>query len=198
VIAAMTPQVLWAATPEGGSTNVLLPQTGELIVGIIVFALIVAAFYSRAVPAIRKIYAERTDTIEGGIRRAEQAQAEAQRTLEAYRAQLAEARAESGRIVEEANRQGAAIRAEAERGARESADRIVAAAHAQAETDRQSVVTQLRRELGELGLGLAERIVGVSLASDDTQRRVIDDFIAGVERSADAERAGAVAAGTAV
>jgi FAD/FMN-containing dehydrogenase len=54
----------------------------------------------------------RTDAIEGGIERAEEAQAEAQRTLEGYRAQLAEARHEAAQLREHAREQGAAIIAE--------------------------------------------------------------------------------------
>ena len=55
---------------------------------------------------------ERSAAIEGGMKQAEEAQAEAEAALEQYRAQLAEARAEAQRIREEARAEGAAIIAE--------------------------------------------------------------------------------------
>ena len=63
-------------------------------------------------PRAQKMLEERTDAIEGGLKRAEEAQAEAAQLLDQYRAQLADARHEASRIREEAREQGAQIIAE--------------------------------------------------------------------------------------
>ena len=64
------------------------------------------------VPRFEQTYAERTAAIQGGIEKAEQAQAEAEAALEKYNAQLAEARTEAAKIREDAKTQGAQILAE--------------------------------------------------------------------------------------
>lgn len=166
------------------SENVILPNIGELIVGAIVFAIVVWVLFKLAFPQIRKTYAERTDKIEGGLKRAEKAQAEAQETLEQYREQLAQARQEANRIREEAREQGQQILEELRAQAREEADRIRRQGEEQLRAERQQVVTSLRAEVGRLAVTLAERIVGESLADDQRQRRTVDDFIAGLEGGA--------------
>src|SRR5688500_18665761 len=92
--------------------NPLIPHTYELVVGIFSFAVVVFVVGKILMPRIAKTLEERTDAIEGGLKRAEVAQAEAQQTLEQYRAQLTEARHEAARLREEAREQGAQIIAE--------------------------------------------------------------------------------------
>ena len=57
-------------------------------------------------PRMQVMLDERAATIEGGIKQAEEAQAEAEAALEEYNAQLAEARAEAAKIREQARADG--------------------------------------------------------------------------------------------
>ena len=134
-------------------------------------------------PRIQKTLAERTDTIEGGIQRAEEAQAEAQQVLDQYHAQLAEARHEAARLREEAREQGAQIKAEILDQAQADARRLVEAAHVQIDSDRQQALAALRRQVGELATELAGRIVGESLTDQARQSRVVDRFLDELESS---------------
>lgn len=173
--------------------NPLVPNAGEFIIGLLSFGILIAVLATRAYPQIRKLYAERTERIEGGIAKAERMQAEAQRTLTAYQAQLAEARAEAAREIEHARTAAAAIRVELEAQARAEAERIRASAHEQMAAERAAVVAELRREIGTLSLDLAERILGHALDSDERQHQLIEDFIAGLEAGPAAhEAAGAL------
>ncbi|HEX4256790.1 MAG TPA: F0F1 ATP synthase subunit B, partial [Streptosporangiaceae bacterium] len=113
---------LIAAT--AGQQDPLVPTWTELIIGIIAF-LIVFGFLGRMLlPRAQKMLAERTNQIEGGLARAEEAQAKANETLEQYRQQLAEARHEASRLREEAREQGAQIIAEMRQQAETEARRI--------------------------------------------------------------------------
>ena len=89
------------------STNPLLPSWPEFIIGTILFVLVFGFLARMALPRIQQTLAERTEQIEGGLARSEEAQAEAQQLLEQYRQQLAEARHEAARLREEAREQGA-------------------------------------------------------------------------------------------
>jgi len=161
--------------------NPLIPNLIELILGSIAFFIVLFALGKILLPRILKTLEERTNAIEGGIKRAENAQAEAAEVLEQYRAQLAEARQEAGRLREQAREEGAAIVAEMRQQAQAEAARITAAATAQIEAERQSATVQLRGEVGRLATDLASKIVGESLRDDERQARVVERFLAELE-----------------
>ena len=167
---------------EAGSQNPLVPTWTELIIGIIAF-LIVFGFLGRLLlPRAQKMLAERTNQIEGGLKRAEEAQAEAQQVLEQYRQQLAEARHEAARLREEAREQGAQIIAEMREEAQAEARRLSEAANAQIQSERQQALIALRTEVGALSTDLASRIVGESLTDEARQSRVVDRFLDDLEQ----------------
>ena len=161
--------------------NPLLPNLAEILAAI-VFALLLTFLIAKfVVPQFERTFAERREAIQGGIERAEHAQAEAQAALEEYTARLAEARQEAARISEDAKTQGAEILAEMREAAQAEASRIAANAAAQREAERVQLMTQLRTEIGGLATTLASRIVGESLADDERARRTVDRFLADLE-----------------
>jgi F-type H+-transporting ATPase subunit b len=155
----------------------LLPHPGELIFGIIAFAILYWVVAQKVVPRMEEMYAERTTAIEGGIAKAEAAQAEAAAALEEYQRQLADARGEASKIREDAKTQGAQILAEMREQAQSEAARITAQAHQQIQAERQQALVQLRSEVGTLATELASKIVGESLEDDARQRRVVERFL---------------------
>jgi F-type H+-transporting ATPase subunit b len=169
------------------NANPLLPDMAELIVGIGSFLVVLYFLGKILVPRIQTTLAERTDAIEGGIKRAEEAQDEAQRLLEQYKEQLAEARHEAARLREEAREQGAQIIAEMREQAQVEAQRVIDQAHAQIEADRQQAFTRLRTEIGTLAVDLAGRIVGESLEDEARRRGTVDRFLDQLEDRARAE-----------
>jgi len=165
--------------------NPLLPNLTELIVGLITFGIIFVVLWRVLIPRLNQTLAERTDKIEGGLQRAEEAQAEANATLAKYREQLAEARHEAARLREEAREQGAQIIAEMREQAQAEACRLVDAAHAQIEADRQQALQSLRTEVGGLAVDLASRVVGESLTDEARQRRTVERFLDELDQQAE-------------
>ena len=165
--------------------NPLIPNLTELIVGLVTFGIIFFALWKVLMPRLNQTLAERTDKIEGGLQRAEEAQAEANATLARYREQLAEARHEAARLREEAREQGAQIIAEMREQAQVEARRLVDAAHAQIEADRQQALQSLRGEVGGLAVDLASRVVGESLTDEARQRRVVERFLDELDQQAE-------------
>jgi F-type H+-transporting ATPase subunit b len=139
--------------------------------------LVFGAMAKVLLPRIQKTLAERTDLIEGGLNRSEEAQAQAQELLDQYREQLAEARHDASRMRAEAQEQGAQIIAEMREQAQAEGRRITEAAQAQIEAERQQALTSLRAEVGTLATELASRIVGESLTDEARQRRMVDRFL---------------------
>jgi F-type H+-transporting ATPase subunit b len=170
----------WAA---GEGANPLVPQTAELIVGFIAFTLLFLVLRSKVVPMFEKAFSARTEAIQGGMEKAQRAQREAERALTQYTTQLNEARGEAQKIREDARAQGAAIMEDLRSKATEEAARITAAASAAIEAERQQALTSLRNEVGALATELAGKIVGEALDDQVRQSRIVDRFIADLEKS---------------
>jgi F-type H+-transporting ATPase subunit b len=164
---------------EGGETthNPIIPLWQELVLGTIAFGILCYVLMKFVFPRMEQTFRARVDAIEGGIKRAEEAQAEANQLLEQYRAQLAEARTEAARIRDEARADAEGIRQDVLAKAREESDRIIAAGNDQLNAQRESILRQLRTEVGTLAVDLAGRIVGESLADEARSRGTVDRFI---------------------
>lgn len=162
----------------------IIPYLPELIFSIVVF-LIFWWFIAKVIsPRLETVYRERTDAIEGGMQRAEQAEADAAAAKKQYEDQLGEARGEAARIREQAKEQGAQIVAEMREQAAAEAARITETAHKQIEAERQQALVQLRGEVGQISTDLASRIVGESLHDETRQRGIVDRFLADLESGA--------------
>jgi F-type H+-transporting ATPase subunit b len=166
---------------QSSQPNPLVPSWPELISGLIAFFVVFGLLAKLLMPRIQKTLEERTDAIEGGLKRAEDAQAEAAKVLDQYRAQLAEARHEAARLRQDATEQGAQIIAEMKQQGQAEYARLTAAAQAQIEADRQHALVALRAEIGTLSVELASRVVGESLESEARQRRTVDRFLEQLE-----------------
>jgi F-type H+-transporting ATPase subunit b len=166
------------------SSSPLWPTLTELILGIVCFVVVFGILGKMLLPRITKTLAEREDAIQGGINRADEAQAEAQALLEQYRAQLSDARQEAARIRAEAQEAGAQIIAELRERAEAEARRITEAAQSQIEAERQQALISLRSDVGALATDLASRIVGESLTDHARESRMVDRFLADLEAGA--------------
>jgi len=172
----------YLAQSETGQ-NPLLPALPEFIIGTIVFLVVFGVLAKLLMPRIQQTLTDRTEMIEGGLARSEEAQTEAKQLLDQYREQLAEARHEAARLREEAREQGAQIIVEMREQAQAEARRVTEAAQAQIEAERQQALHTLRAEVGTLATELASRIVGESLTDEARQSRMVDRFLTELEVS---------------
>jgi F-type H+-transporting ATPase subunit b len=167
---------------EGGTThNPILPLWQEIVVGIIAFTVLCVVLMKFVFPRMEQTFQARVEAIEGGIKRAEAAQAEANRVLEQYKAQLAEARGEAAKIRDDARIDAEGIKQEILERAREEADRVIAAGKDQLAAERQTIIRDLRGYVGELSVELASKIVGESLADEARRKGTVDRFLSGLE-----------------
>lgn len=176
------------AAGEGEAKNPLIPEIYDIIWSIVPFVIILFLFWKIVLPAMRKTLDARAELIEGGIKKAENAQAEADAALEEYKKQLADARAEAAKIREQARLDGTAILNELKEQATVDSARIVANAQAQIEAERQAAVVSLRAEVGSLALDLASGVIGESLSDDKKAAGIVDRFLADLEASEKASK----------
>jgi F-type H+-transporting ATPase subunit b len=168
------------------TNNFLLPN-GTFFFEWIVFILVIV-FIARVVyPRINTMIERRQQTIRQQFEDAETAKTEAEKARKEYQDALAETRKEISRLREEANAEKAQIIEEARSTARTVAEAVAEQERAKLATERQQVLMGLRNEIGELAFTLSEKIVHESLRDEDRQRRLVDDFIAGVGATVEAE-----------
>jgi F-type H+-transporting ATPase subunit b len=161
--------------------NPVLPIWQELVLGLIAFGVLYFVLWKYVFPRMEQTFKARVDAIEGGIKRAEERQAEANQLFEQYKQQLAEARNEASVIRDRARGDADAIREDAQRQAREERDRIIASGQEQLEQQRATLVRELRAEMGELAVDLASRIVGEALADEARRRGTVERFLTELE-----------------
>jgi F-type H+-transporting ATPase subunit b len=169
------------ALAEEAEHNPIVPLWQEIVLGSIAFAVLCFVLMKFVFPQMEKTFAARVDAIEGGIKRAEAAQAEANQLLEQYKTQLAEARTEAARIRDEARADAEGIRQDILTKAREESDRIIAAGREQLAAQREAIVRDLRSEVGTLAVDLASKIVGESLADEARRQGTVERFIADLD-----------------
>lgn len=173
-----------AAPAVPGAPSPLLPTLTEIIIGGVAFLIVFGVLGKVLMPRISKTLEERTDKIEGGLKRAEESQAEASQVLKQYQAKLADARHEAARMREHAKEEAAEIVAKGRADGVAERQRLIESASAQIEADRQQALTTLRSEVGALAVELASRVVGESLADEARQLRMVDRFLADIEQEA--------------
>jgi F-type H+-transporting ATPase subunit b len=157
--------------------NPVIPNGTELILGAISFAIVFFFLYIKVLPGIKKLLDERTEAIEGGLQKAEAAQAEAERIKADFTAKLSESRHEAAEVRAKAQADGAALVEKAREEGVKQREAIVAAGQAQLAADRNSAVSVLKADLGKLAVELADKIVGERATDAALQERIIDRFL---------------------
>ncbi|MFD9895755.1 F0F1 ATP synthase subunit B [Amycolatopsis sp. NPDC059027] len=170
--------------------NPIIPNVPELILGLVAFLILLFILKKYVVPRFEAMYEERAQKIEGGIEKAEKAQAEAEEALAQYKAQLAEARSEAAKIRDDARLEAEQIKAELRAEAEAESQRIVAAGQAQLQAQKAQIVAELRADMGRNAVELASRIVGESLEDEARRRGTVDRFLAELETAGASNGAG--------
>ena len=164
--------------------NVLAVPIGELIIGTIAFLIVFFVLGKLLLPKISKALEEREQAIEGGLKKAEEAEAESARLAAQNQDELAKAREEAAGIRAAAQAERADIIEKARSEAAAAAAAVTASAQAQIEQEKNKAGTDLQRNVGAIATDLAGRIVGEVLTDNATAQAVVDRFISELESAA--------------
>ena len=125
---------------EGSGAKVVTPIWQEIVIGLLAFGFLLFIFAKYVFPRMEETFKARVDAIEGGIKRAEAAQAEANQLLEQYKEQLAAARTEAARIRDEARADAVSIQDDVLAKAREESDRIISSGRESLAAERATTI----------------------------------------------------------
>jgi F-type H+-transporting ATPase subunit b len=163
------------------NVSLVLPETNELIAGIVAFLIVFFFVWKWALPAINRTLEARQKAITGKLEDAERAKNEAENLRKDYEQQMADARSKGNALIEEARKSAEAMKADMIARARAEADGIVTKAREEAAEEKSRALGEARREVANLSIDLAERVVGKNL-DRETQLGLVDQYIAELEK----------------
>jgi F-type H+-transporting ATPase subunit b len=129
-----------------------------------------------AVPAFNELLENRQRAVRADLEAAEAAKREAEGLRDDYREQLSGAREEAARIVEEARQAGESVKADIVAKASQEADVVKARAQEELAAERERAAGAIRRQVADLSLDVAEKVVGASL-DRTSQQALVDRYI---------------------
>ncbi len=161
---------------EAEGIQLLLPHPDELIAGLIAFVIVFFFVWKWAVPSLNKTLEARQAAIRADYSAAEASKVEAQSLLDDYQDQLSGAKDEAAGIVDDARNAGDQVKADIVARAEVEADQIKVRAQGEIVGERERVAGELRRQVADLSISVAEKVVGDSL-DDERQRELVDRYI---------------------
>jgi F-type H+-transporting ATPase subunit b len=183
VCLAVLPTVAFAAAEGGehGGGGGLISIDKSLIIQMLNFLILLAILYRLLYKPLLAKMAERTAAIKTSLEAAEAARAAAAKQQEENAERLRAAYAEAQSIRAAALKEAADEQRKLVDAARREAQQLVESARAQTESDIRRAREELRREVSDLAIAVAEKLVRKSL-HDEEHRRVVDDAIARIGR----------------
>ncbi|WP_419919738.1 F0F1 ATP synthase subunit B [Candidatus Poriferisocius sp.] len=160
--------------------NPIIPEVTEIIWGGAAFVVLLLLMRWKLFPVVKNLMDQRAARIQGALDDADRQKDEAAEVKARYEAELADAKAEAARIVEEARNQAASVRADLQARAEADIAEMRERAAADAEASKRQAIADLQSEVSDIALGAAEAVLGRTLEDPETQRQLVDDYIARV------------------
>ena len=176
----VAPGLALAADAEHGGGG-LISLDWSLAVQMVNFLFLLAILYRFLYKPLLAKMEERTMAIKQSLDAAEVARADAARQQEENATRLRAAYAEAQAIRAAALKEAAEEQRKLVDAARREAQQLVESAKAQMESDVRRAREELRREVSEIAITVAEKLVRKSLRDED-HRRIVDDAIARIGR----------------
>ncbi|MFT5144846.1 MAG: F-type H+-transporting ATPase subunit b [Thalassolituus oleivorans] len=164
------------------AADLLAPNTGLAIWILITFSILMVVLRMFAWGPITSALDERETTIQASIDQAQKALAEARQIQADNDKARREADVASQRILREARDTAEVLRTEEVEKTKSQIRQLQASAQAEIGRERDSALQSLRKEVADLALQAAERVLGSSI-DDSKQRKLVTDFLNDLPRN---------------
>jgi F-type H+-transporting ATPase subunit b len=171
-----------ASEPAGGGPLEQVKQIArtfgwnpQMFVSQVILFLIVGWLLKKyAYAPVLKVLEERRKRIAEGLENAERIKKELANTQAKTQEIMTQAGAQATKMIEEARAAAARVQEQETQKAIRAAEQIVARAREATEADRARMMTELRREIGQLAVKAAMQVTGRVLTAED-QRRLAEE-----------------------
>ena len=157
--------------------SLLLPDSGLLFWMTIVFLVVFFILWRWGFPSIIKMVNERKNYIDESLAKAEEANLRLANIQKQGEELLMEAREKQAQILREASQTRDTIVEQAQEKAHEESARILSEAKAEIESQKQAAIRDIRTQVAELSVQIAEKILRKQLTTSAEQAQLIDSLL---------------------
>ena len=157
--------------------SILTPDLGLLFWMLLAFLVVFFVVAKFGFPAIIGMVENRKQYIDESLKKAHEASERLANIQKEGETMLQEARQKQAQILKEAADTRDAIVAQAQEKAREEGNRLIAEAKSEIESQKQAAISEIRAQMAELSVKVAEKILRKELDSDAKQMETIDRLL---------------------
>lgn len=157
--------------------ELLTPNIGLVFWMSLAFLIVLFILRKFAWSGILKALKDREDFIDRSLKSAEEAKAQMS-TLKAENENLlVEARAQREALLKEAKEMKEKILADAKLTATEEGDRMIAAARSEIAKEKNQALSDIKKQVGEISLEIAERVIKKELSDKGAQEALVAEHL---------------------
>ena len=160
--------------------SLITPDFGLFFWMTIVFLVVLFILWKWGFPVIVKMVEERKAFIDESLRKAHEANERLANIQKEGESILQEAREKQAQIMKEATDTRNAIVEKAQAKAREEGARLLAEAKSESEAEKQNAIRDIRSQVAELSVLVAEKVVREKLSDDKEQMSLINRLLSEV------------------
>ncbi|UKK47109.1 F0F1 ATP synthase subunit B [Prevotella sp. E9-3] len=157
--------------------SILTPDLGLLFWMLLAFLVVFGVLAKFGFPAITKMVEERKQYIDESLRKAHEASERLENIKQEGEAILQQAREQQAQILKEAAETRESIVETAQQKAREEGARLISEAKAEIEQEKHAAIADIRKQVAELSVDIAEKILKQNLKDSKDQMRLIDKML---------------------
>ena len=157
--------------------DLLIPDSGLLFWMTLVFLIVFLILWKWGFPSIVKMVNDRKAYIDGSLKKAREANEKLANIQKEGELLLQQAREQQSKILKEASDTRDAIVEKAQDKARDEGARIISDAKAEIQNEKQAAIRDIRNQVAELSVQIAEKILRQKLSGDKEQNELIDRLL---------------------
>lgn len=157
--------------------DLITPEIGLFFWQTIVFLVLILLMAKFAWKPILGAIQSREDSINDALASAENARKEMQNLQADNEKLLKEARIQRDALLKEARELKEKIVADASTEAQEKADKIVAQAQITIQNEKNSALADIKNQVAELSIQIAEKVIRKELSSSEQQYRLVEEML---------------------
>ena len=157
--------------------DLLIPDSGLLFWMTLVFVIVFLILWKWGFPSIVKMVNDRKAYIDGSLKKAREANEKLANIQKEGELLLQQAREQQSKILKEASDTREAIVEKAQDKARDEGARIISDAKAEIQNEKQAAIRDIRNQVAELSVQIAEKILRQKLSGDKEQNELIDRLL---------------------
>ena len=157
--------------------ELLTPNIGLLFWMSLAFLTVLFLLKKFAWKGILDALKDREEFIERSLKSAEEAKAQMSKLKADNEKLLVTARAEREQILKEAKEMKEKIMSEAKTSATDEGNRLIASARAEIDKEKLQALSDIKKQVGELSLEIAEKVVRKELSDKGAQQALVDTHL---------------------